>query len=231
VIEARRLEDLKTKRATYLMNTIATVGIFDGEPLELELFIEKMDAVNDLIQANPIDETTDRNIRRSFVGRIAKDVLTETGIQATMTWSAIRDTLKERYARVMEPVGREALGILRTNQGQDETPAEFGRRIGERTRLLRQKMWETQQDEESSRVSVNMMEDLVKELVLQQIPERIRNATRRKATSLEEILLAIRHEDEDSRHAAREPSEGWQVVVPTTQADVHAHPRGGQGPR
>jgi hypothetical protein len=99
-----------------------------------------MDAVNDLIQANPIDDTTDRNIRRRFVGRISKDVLMETGIRTTMTWSAIRDTLKERYARAREPVGREALGIPRTNQGRKETPAEFGCRIGERTRLLRRKM-------------------------------------------------------------------------------------------
>jgi hypothetical protein len=53
---------------------------------------------------------------------------------------------------------------------------EFGRRIGERIRLL----WDTQQDEKSTRVCVNMMEDLVKELVLQQIPERRRNPVREK---------------------------------------------------
>jgi hypothetical protein len=108
-MEPWRLKELKTKRATNLMNTIATVGIIDGEPLELELFIEDMDAINDLIRANPIDETTDRNIRRCFVGRIAKDVLMETGIRATMTWSAIRETLKEGYTTAREPVGREAL--------------------------------------------------------------------------------------------------------------------------
>jgi hypothetical protein len=54
-----RIEKLKTKRATYLMNTIAKVGTFDGEPLELKL----LDAVHDLIQGSPIDTTTDRNIR------------------------------------------------------------------------------------------------------------------------------------------------------------------------
>jgi Zinc knuckle len=228
-MEPWRIEELKTKRATYLMNTIATVGTFDGEPLELELFIEDMDAVNDLIQDNPIDDTTDRNIRRCFVGRISKDVLMETGIRATMTWNTIRDTLKERYARAREPVGREALRILRTNRGQNETPAEFGRRIGERTRLLRRKMWDTQQDEEATRVCVNMMEDLVKELVLQQIPERLRNAIRGKATSLEELLLAIRHEDEDSRQATREPSESWQVV-PRRRPMARAPPRRAKTP-
>jgi hypothetical protein len=61
-MEPCRVEELKTKRATYLMNNIAKVGIFDGEPLELELFIEDMDAFNDLIRVNPLDDTTNRNI-------------------------------------------------------------------------------------------------------------------------------------------------------------------------
>ena len=223
VMEPWRVEELRTKLAMYLMNTIATVEIFDGEPLELELFIEDMDVVNDLIRGNPIDPITDRNIRRCFVSRIAKDVLMETGIRATMDWSDIRATLKERYARAREPVGREALGILRSNRGQHETPAEFARRIGERTRLLRRKMWDLQKDEETTQYGISMIEDLVREMLIQQVPEKIRNAIRGKET-LEDTLLAIRHEDEDSGRATQEPGEGWQVV-PRHRLVTRAPPR------
>jgi hypothetical protein len=60
-------------------------------------------------------------------------------------------------------------------------------------------MWDMQKDEEFTRVAVNLIDDLVKELVIRQIPERLWNAVRSKAPTLEDTLLAIRHGDEDSR--------------------------------
>lgn len=152
----------------------------------------------------------------------------ETGIGATMAWSEIRATLKERYGRAREPVDRVALGILRSNRGQHESPTEFGRRIGERTRLLRQKLWDLQKGEAATNACVSLMEDLVKELVIQQIPERLRNTVRGRAT-LEETLMAIRHEEEDSRTVTRESSEGWQVV-PRRRPMTRALPRRARTP-
>jgi hypothetical protein len=223
-VETWQIEELKTKRATYLLNSVATIEPFYGDPLELELFLEDMDAVNELIIGNPIDEVSDRNVRRCFVGRIAKDVLMETGIRASMPWSTIKATLKERYGRAREPAAREALRILRSTRGSHESPAEFGRRIGERTRVLRQKIWDLGHNKESAQVGIKLIEDLVQELVIQQIPERLRNVIRGKATSLEDTLMAIRHEEEDAQRSVMLESESWRFVPPRKMS-LKAPPR------
>lgn len=223
-LEAWRMEELRTKKATYLLNTISTIEAFYGESLELELFLEDMEAVHELIRDNPIDPASDKNILRCFVGRISKDVLMETGIRSNTPWATIKTILKERYGGARAPPAREALGILRTTRKRGETPAEFARRIGERARLLRRKLWDLGEEEAATRVGVKVIEELVCELVLQQIPERMRNLVRGRGTSLEEVLLAVRHEEEDAGHVDMEVDEGWQVA-PRRRQIVRAPPR------
>jgi hypothetical protein len=81
-----------------------------------------------------------------------------------------------------------------------------------------------QKDEESTQVTLKLIENLIEELVIRQIPERLLNIVRSKVTTLEDTLLAIRHEDKDSRPVDREASEGWQVV-PRRRPMAHAPPR------
>ena len=208
-----KLEELKTKKAQYLMSSIATVESFNGEPSELELFLEDMEAVHELLQANLVDPVTDKNLNRCFVARISKEVLMETGIRSSTGWKDIKHILKERYGGAREPPVRDALALLRTSKGRQESSTEFARRIGEKMRVLKKKILEVGEEPERARVTADVIEDLLKELLKQQVPERIRTVLQAaKVKTLEETVRTVKNDEEDVRRYRDRSNEPWQVV-------------------
>ncbi|MGR0202318.1 hypothetical protein, partial [Klebsiella pneumoniae] len=92
---------------------------------DLELFLEEMEEVNHLLEYTRIDEAIDRDVKRAFVSRIARQVLMETGIRYSTPWADIKRTLKERYAGAKKPLARDTLEILRMQRRPSESAAEF----------------------------------------------------------------------------------------------------------
>ena len=65
-----RVEECKTAKAQYLMETVGSFKLFQGNPGELELFIQRMDQIYDQIAEIKFDQITNRNILGFFLSRV-----------------------------------------------------------------------------------------------------------------------------------------------------------------
>jgi hypothetical protein len=127
--ELRKSEALKARKAHHLLESIRSVERFTGEPRELELFLDEMEAVHGLITHTKIDATIDQDIWRVFVSRMSRQVLMDTGLRYSSSWEEIKVSLKERYAGAKKPVARDTLSLLRMNRRSGESGAEFGQEL------------------------------------------------------------------------------------------------------
>ena len=107
--EIRKAEALKARKAQLLLESIRSVERFTGDPRELELFLDEMEAMYGSVTHTKIDAAIDEDIWRVFISRISRQVLMETGIRYSATWEEIKQILKERYAGAKKPVARDAL--------------------------------------------------------------------------------------------------------------------------
>jgi hypothetical protein len=211
--EARKMEALKARKAHHLLESIRSVERFTGDPRELELFLDEMEAVYGLIAHTKIDPAIDQDIWRVFVSRIARQVLMETGIRYSTPWADIKAALKERYAGARKPVARDALSLLRLNRRSGESAAEFARRLGEGTRVLNKKIKEAVDDAQHATITTRVFDELLRELLCQQVPEKTRVMLKAaRPQTVEEAVAQVRIEEEEERDYRGSSPMEWQVV-------------------
>jgi hypothetical protein len=157
---------LKARKAHHLLESIRSVERFTGEPRELELVLDEMEAVHGLITHTKIDATIDQDIWLVFVSRMSRQVLMETGLRYSSSWEEINVTLNDRYAGAKKPVARYALSLLRMNRCSGESGAEFARHLGEGTRILYKKIREAVDNTHDAAVTTEVLDKLLWELLL-----------------------------------------------------------------
>lgn len=211
--EVRKTEALKARKAHHLLESIRSVERFTGDPRELELFLDEMEAVHGLVTHTKIDTAIDQDIWRVFVSRISRQVLMETGIRYAASWAEIKATLKERYAGAKKPLARDALSLLRMNRRSGETAAEFARRLGEGSRILNKKINEAVDDSTHAVITTKIFDELLRELLCQQVPEKTRAMLKvTRPQTMEAAATQVRNEEEDEKDYRAVTTMDWQVV-------------------
>ena len=211
-----KIEALKARKAQHLLDSVRSIERFMGDPRELELFLDEMEAVNSLLIATKIDEAIDQDIRRVFVTRISRQVLMETGIRYSTPWAEIRRNLMERYAGARKPVARDALQLLRSNRRTGESAAEFANRLGEGARILKKKI-RAGAEATIAEITSKMLDELLRELLMQQVPDKARITLKAvKPKCLEEAVARVKEEEDDEReyktHESPGGTAGWRVM-------------------
>jgi hypothetical protein len=95
-------------------------------------------------------------------------LITHTG------WGEINATLKERHARAKKPVARDALSLLRIIRRSGASAIELAHRLGEGTRIINKKVREAVDNINDAAVTTRVFDELLRELLMQQVPERTR---------------------------------------------------------
>ena len=213
----RELDQTRVARAGYLMQVIGSVRTFTGARVELELFVQRMDAVHAQIKESPFDVQTDANIMGYFFSRMDLAVMLEIGASFSSSWEDVKRALKERYGGAKSSVPRTALRTIETRRENGEGIAAFAGRFGEATRQLKAKVADTYADPTEVKWRVKIYEELATEVLMRAVPEKVKTLLRiTKPASLEETVALIKEEELEFRDNIRErrsTTEGdWERV-------------------
>ena len=212
-----KIEQARVTRACYLMQVIGSVKIFTGEVAELELFLQRMDAAYNQIQADPLGKETENNIKGFFYSRVDLPVMIELGVSFCSEWETVKRLLKERYGGAKRSIQRSAMRVFEMQKESGETAANFARRLGEAMRKLKTKVGDSCTETQEAVWRTRIYEELAEEVLMRAVPERVKTVLRiMKPTRLEEKVAVIAEEEEDFKESARDrrpvTQGGWERV-------------------
>ena len=213
-----RVEECKTAKAQYLMETVGSIKLFQGNPGELELFMQRMDQVYDQIAEIKFDEITNRNILGFFLSRVDVAVLLEIGATFSSTWQEVKMALKEKFGGARRPLPRAVLRCLQSTRRSGETSGEFARGLGDKFKTLKARVMDSYQSSTEAKVRAQVYEELFTEVLVSNVTERAKTYVKlAKPGTLEGTIKVIVEEEaealdeRDERRSSRE--ESWVKVV------------------
>lgn len=213
-----RKEQMGATRAQFAMQAIGAVKTYTGEPGELELFIQRMDALHGQIASFAFDDHTARNILGFFNSRVDIAILLEIGATFSSSWTEVKGLLKGKYWRAKRPVSKSVLAILQTTKRPGEAVGEFARRIGTMFKTVKISVADTYTDAAGVTARIGIYEELVKDYLESNLPEKIRTQVKlQRPTKVEDMVRMVLEEqveeaeERTERRGAGETS--WTQVV------------------
>jgi hypothetical protein len=134
-VETRcRVEQTEMARAQYLMQSIAEVKVFVGDPGELELFLQRMDQIYLQMTATEFDRSTGENLLGYFISRVDMSVMIDVRATFTSSWTDVKELLKAKFGGARRSVQKTVLGVLQTIRNRGESVELFAKDIGDKFR-------------------------------------------------------------------------------------------------
>lgn len=195
---------LDPARASYLIQLITGVSPFTGNRAELELFLARMDEVQNLVASYRMDEATVRSLKGFMLSRIDIKVLVEIGATSEHDWEGVKDLLKRKYAGARHSLGRTALEMTELRIAPGESYAAFAKRIGGATRLLKRKVQEACIGEEERKWRIFVYEELAAERLERTLPDKIRTWLHVNQVTFDDAIPMVEDLEQDSRESGRE---------------------------
>ncbi|KAL1129628.1 hypothetical protein AAG570_012573 [Ranatra chinensis] len=149
-----------------------------------------------------IDQSLPNAIRTSIYGillrRLSPAVRADCGIEITTDLACVTRKLKEKYGGFQPPAEWSVVKLLRMRRAEGESPSDFAHRADQALRLVKQRI-QAGTDASAIRYEVRFLENLVKEAVQMELPDKLRGHVR----TLEEDIYQASREDKNS---------GWKTV-------------------
>ncbi|KAL1130768.1 hypothetical protein AAG570_012009 [Ranatra chinensis] len=195
------------------MTAILNMPEFHGDPELLADFLEAASAagahlrsVNTLLPAEVIN-----NLYGILIRKISHPVRAECGITGVTEAAEVARLLSERYGGARRPPARSAVKLLRMKRGQGESPSAFMHRVEQAFRLVKARMAAVEAAGVAT-AKLAVIEELLKEAVMSELPEKLRRQLKPLSASNFGVLLAQVDEEEDDYQAAREDASSWTRV-------------------
>ncbi|KAL1123655.1 hypothetical protein AAG570_002731 [Ranatra chinensis] len=151
------------------------------------------------------------NIYGILIRKISHQVRAECGITGTTEAAEVARLLSERYGEARRPPARSAVKLLRMRRGHGETPSAFMHRVDKEFRLVKARMAAVEAAEVAT-AKLAVIEELLKEAVLSEMPEKLRRQLKTMNVANFGVLLAQADEEEDDYQAAKEDAATWTRV-------------------
>ncbi|KAL1130177.1 hypothetical protein AAG570_013115 [Ranatra chinensis] len=201
------------QKVNMLMLRALNIPEFEGENSMLSDFIEQGRCLMAQIEGSGLDETSKLAIRQMLVGRVSVTVRRELGVSMSVDWDEFTRKLKEGYGGARKPYQKQVVSLLRTNRQKGESPTSFAQSIEARTRVISERIMESEEDKNKAQITIEVVKSLVVEHVRRELPERVRKTLTNpsKSLRLDEVVDMIKEEDEDFKEE-RKNEEGWTRV-------------------
>jgi hypothetical protein len=159
-----RVEQTEMAKAQYLMQSIAEVKVFVGDPGELELFLQRMDQIYLQMTATEFDRCTGANLLGCFIGRVDMSVLIDVGATFTSSWSEVNEFLMAKFGGARRSVQKTVFRVLQTVRNRGESVGLFAKDIGDKFRRVKTRVVNTCPDQQEAKGRIRLYEELVMEL-------------------------------------------------------------------
>ncbi|KAL1139277.1 hypothetical protein AAG570_006263 [Ranatra chinensis] len=201
------------QKVNMLMLRALNIPEFEGENSMLSDFIEQGGCLMAQIEGSGLDETSKLAIRQMLVGRVSVTVRRELGVSMSVEWNEFTKKLKEGYGGARKPYQKQVVSLLRTYRQKGEAPTNFAQSVEARTRVISERIMESEEDKVRAQITIEVVKSLVVEHVRREMPERVRKTLKNptKPLRLDEVVDMIKEEDEDFREE-RKSEEGWTKV-------------------
>ena len=207
-------ESLRTQKALYHMQLIAAIPVFTGDPSRLDEFVQQADGTVNLMQAFCWDPHTAGSMGHLLIQRIKESVRREANISLGMDWMAVRKALKVKFGGMRRPIRRHVWKVLEMKRTARESPAEFGQRLGEATKNLKQRLEESGYSDEEARVRFAAYSELARDVLMREMPERVQSYVRAAGlATLEEEIVAVDDEEVETGDLKQRETPNWQTMT------------------
>jgi Zinc knuckle len=196
-VETRcRVEQTAMAKAQYLMQSIAEVKVFVGDPGELELFLQRMDQIHQQMIATEFDRGTGANLLGYFISRVDMSVLIDVGATFSSSWSEVKDLLKAKFGGARKSVQKTVLRVLQSVRNRGESVGDFAKDIGDKFRRVKTRVVDTYPDQQEAKGRILIYEELVMELLYTNAPDRIKTSLKMAKPSSVDATIRVMVDEE-----------------------------------